>query len=198
MFRISRTILNVDANALALVARVRRATIGRSTICALQSQQGHRSIYTTATTLHSGNSDSKVHMANRLSLVPSLCKNIRLYSNAVESAEEEIIISESAAKRLNLLQEDDKDLILRVEVDGGGCQGFQYNLKLETMADIDPEEDRVYKRDGATVVVDESSLETLKGSTIDYKSSLIGSAFCVGENPLADATCGCNRSFNIK
>eukprot|EP00123_Amoebidium_parasiticum_P001689 comp12845_c0_seq1/m.8011 comp12845_c0_seq1/g.8011 ORF comp12845_c0_seq1/g.8011 comp12845_c0_seq1/m.8011 type:complete len:146 (-) comp12845_c0_seq1:295-732(-) len=110
----------------------------------------------------------------------------------------EILVTERCAKRINKLREDDPELCLRVEVDGGGCQGFQYVFKLDSLKNISKEEDRLFEKNGATVVVDSGSLELLGGSQVDFKSDLIGSAFVVGSNPHAEASCGCKRSFTIK
>lgn len=51
---------------------------------------------------------------------------------------------------------------------------------------------------GARVVMDEPSLELLKGSKVDYTMELIGSQFKVVGNPAASSSCGCGTSFDIK
>ena len=50
----------------------------------------------------------------------------------------------------------------------------------------------------ARVVMDEPSLELLKGSKVDYTMELIGSQFKISDNPLATSSCGCGTSFDIK
>jgi iron-sulfur cluster assembly 2 len=49
----------------------------------------------------------------------------------------------------------------------------------------------------AVVVMDEPSLELLRGSTIDYTMELIGSQFKVVGNPRASSSCGCGTSFDV-
>ena len=49
----------------------------------------------------------------------------------------------------------------------------------------------------AKVVMDEPSLELLKGSSIDYTMELIGSQFKVTGIPGAKSSCGCGTSFDI-
>ncbi|RMZ81328.1 hypothetical protein DV738_g2303, partial [Chaetothyriales sp. CBS 135597] len=81
----------------------------------------------------------------------------------------------SAAPRRNTLvaAPSGPDSHLRVTVTSGGCHGFQYLMSLEGPSKIDEDEDT----GKAIVVMDEPSLELLKGSTIDFTTELIGSQF---------------------
>jgi len=89
-------------------------------------------------------------------------------------------------------------LALRITVESGGCHGFQYLMSLTTLEDSISKEDTVFGADGARVVMDEPSLELLKGSKIDFTMELIGSQFKIVDNPLATSSCGCGTSFDIK
>ena len=103
--------------------------------------------------------------------------------------------SDSAVRKLKAIQEEEgnSDLMLRVSVYGGGCSGFQYTFSLEEA--IGPA-DRTVEKDGATLVIDQSSYQYLAGSTVDYTEGLEGAMFVVN-NPNATSTCGCGASFSI-
>ncbi|GBP54989.1 Iron-sulfur cluster assembly 2 homolog, mitochondrial [Eumeta japonica] len=107
---------------------------------------------------------------------------------------EEIVISDSCVQRLKQLCENDEKF-LRITVDSGGCSGFQYKFDLDNKV---ADEDRVFEREGVKLVVDETSLEYIKGATVDYHTELIRSAFRVMNNPNADLGCSCGASFSIK
>ena len=81
---------------------------------------------------------------------------------------------------------------LRVAVDGGGCSGFQYDIKLDEAA----ADDLVIEKDGQKVLVDAISLPFLQNAVIDFTEELIGARFVI-ENPNATASCGCGTSFSI-
>ncbi len=81
---------------------------------------------------------------------------------------------------------------LRVAVDGGGCSGFQYDIKLD-----DPtQDDLVLERNGVRVLVDQVSLPFLHNAVIDFTEELIGARFVV-QNPNATSSCGCGTSFSV-
>ncbi|WP_422073806.1 HesB/IscA family protein [Tranquillimonas rosea] len=79
---------------------------------------------------------------------------------------------------------------LRVSVEGGGCSGFQYDIRLDEPAD----DDIVLEKDGQKVLIDEISLPFLADATIDFTEELIGARFVI-ENPNASSSCGCGTSF---
>ena len=82
---------------------------------------------------------------------------------------------------------------LRVAVLGGGCSGFQYDFKLDAGRNAD---DLVVERDGATVLIDSTSLVYMDGAEIDFVDDLIGQSFKIN-NPQATMSCGCGTSFSI-
>ena len=89
-----------------------------------------------------------------------------------------------------------EDYYLRVYVDAGGCSGFQYKFELESEEIED--DDLIFEQDGARVVVDESSLDLLQGSTVDFVQEMIRSSFVISENPQSESACGCGSSFAVK
>merc|ERR1719373_370877 len=126
---------------------------------------------------------------SRLSRVSS----VRLGSSSVNNVSN-LVISDSAVSRLKNIAGDGW---LRVSVEGGGCSGFQYKLDLEEGGDM-AEDDVLVERDGARVVVDQTSLEYLEGATVDYHVELIRAGFRIIANPKAEGGCSCGASFNIK
>ncbi|HAD88523.1 MAG TPA: iron-sulfur cluster insertion protein ErpA [Rhodospirillaceae bacterium] len=109
--------------------------------------------------------------------------------------EEGILISDSAAKRIGQLKDQDgnPNLMLRIAVSAGGCSGFSYGFDLDETVNDD---DLLFEKNGIKVVVDETSLDLLKGSELDFKEDLIGSYFQM-TNPNANVTCGCGSSFGV-
>lgn len=104
-------------------------------------------------------------------------------------------LSESAARRINKLRTLDNkpDQMLRITVSGGGCSGFQYGF---TFSDTTEQDDLVFERDNAKVVIDQISLELLNGAELDFVDDLMGAYFQI-RNPNATSSCGCGVSFAI-
>lgn len=132
-------------------------------------------------------------------------------------------ITPRAAKRLSdiMAKDANPDLALRVQVESGGCHGFQYLMSLVTLpksnnsetpsTSVIGEDDSIfqYKADGGQesdaalvhnprIILDEPSLDLLKGSKVDFTVELIGSQFKITDNPAASSSCGCGTSFDIK
>ena len=82
---------------------------------------------------------------------------------------------------------------LRVAVEGGGCSGFQYDIRLENAVAAD---DLVLEKAGQRVLVDAVSLPYLANAVIDFSAELIGARFVI-ENPNASSSCGCGTSFSV-
>lgn len=108
-------------------------------------------------------------------------------------SEPQISLSETAARRICEILQGQDARFLRVSVIGGGCSGFSYQFDLEAER---AEDDLAIERDGATVLIDEMSVDFLKGSEIDFVDELIGASFRI-HNPNATAACGCGTSFSI-
>jgi iron-sulfur cluster assembly accessory protein len=91
------------------------------------------------------------------------------------------------------LRREPAGTMLRVSVEGGGCSGFQYKFDMDRAQAAD---DLVIQREGATVLIDQTSVGYLAGSEIDFVDDLIGASFRIN-NPQATASCGCGTSFSI-
>lgn len=113
----------------------------------------------------------------------------------IGTAPRTVELTDSAARRIaKILSEDEyKGMMLRVSVSGGGCSGFQYGF---TFDDTRNDNDLVIQREGATVLVDDVSLDLLNGAKIDYVEDMIGASFSI-KNPQAKSSCGCGNSFAV-
>lgn len=102
-------------------------------------------------------------------------------------------VTDRAFARLAEIAEDTGQArALRVAVAGGGCSGFQYDIRLDDPA----EDDMILEKDGNRVVVDSVSLPFLADAVIDFSEELIGARFVV-QNPNASSSCGCGISFSM-
>ncbi|MFP7570476.1 HesB/IscA family protein [Marivita sp. S2033] len=101
-------------------------------------------------------------------------------------------VTDRAFERLSEIGAKADGKALRVAVEGGGCSGFQYEIKLDAPA----EDDLVLEGCGEQVVVDAVSLPFLANAVIDFSEELIGARFVI-ENPNASSSCGCGTSFSM-
>jgi iron-sulfur cluster assembly protein len=80
---------------------------------------------------------------------------------------------------------------LRVGVQGGGCSGLSYAMRLDKQA---RDRDKIFEEFGARIFVDPKSFLYLNGTTLDYEDTLMHQGF-VFVNPNATRSCGCGSSF---
>jgi iron-sulfur cluster assembly protein len=83
---------------------------------------------------------------------------------------------------------------LRIGIKAGGCSGLSYTFAWEAGP---RDSDHVFGGpDGAKVFVDRKSYEFIKGTTLDYDTSLVSKGF-IFNNPNAKSSCGCGTSFSV-
>ena len=106
-----------------------------------------------------------------------------------------ITFTPSAIQEIRRLMstEQKPGVALRIGVKGGGCSGFSYQMGLD---EATPKTyDTMFEQDGIKVLIDAKSHLYLDGTTVDFKTSLMGGGFEF-QNPLAKKTCGCGHSFS--
>ncbi|WP_197917894.1 HesB/IscA family protein [Thiosulfatihalobacter marinus] len=101
-------------------------------------------------------------------------------------------VTERAFARLAEIGAAAQGQALRIAVEGGGCSGFQYEIRLDAPRD----DDLVLEKGGEKVLVDSVSLPFLQNATIDFTEELIGARFVI-DNPNATSSCGCGTSFSM-
>ena len=104
---------------------------------------------------------------------------------------------------------------LRIMVGAGGCSGFEYGMAFDKVKDGDhilvnsevneqgmvfgeaENEDQISENngDGISLLIDDTSLQYMRGSIIHFDGGLSGKGFEI-RNPNATSSCGCGRSFN--
>ena len=107
--------------------------------------------------------------------------------------ENKIEITKNAERHIASILAVDNAKYFRITVLGGGCAGFQYKFDFDNKKNND---DNLIKTEKIEIVIDNTSLEFIKGSKIDYVKELIGSSFKI-LNPQASSSCGCGTSFSI-
>ena len=104
-----------------------------------------------------------------------------------------IEITNNAQEHIATVLKKDSAKYFRITVLGGGCAGFQYKFDFENLKNDD---DILIHNEKIDVIIDETSMELIQNSKIDYVHELIGSSFKI-TNPQASSSCGCGTSFSI-
>ena len=91
-----------------------------------------------------------------------------------------------------MLKEGKEGYALRFGVVTGGCAGLSYEMKFQK----NPyDNDIVFEHKGLKVIVNQESVDFVRGIEIDYVDTLRDSGFKY-RNPNAKSSCGCGTSFS--
>lgn len=102
------------------------------------------------------------------------------------------ITSRASSRILNILEQyESKNMFFSIQ--SGGCNGFNYNLQ-PTNDDPVKYDELVKINEKHNVIICGKSMFKLMGTTIDWKSDILGEYFHF-ENPNAMTKCGCGKSF---
>ena len=105
-----------------------------------------------------------------------------------------VTLTDAAADKVKsmMLKEGKQDYALRFGVVTGGCAGLSYEMKFQK----NPyDNDIAFEQKGLKVIVNQESVEFVKGIQIDYVDTLKESGFKYS-NPNAKSSCGCGTSFS--
>lgn len=84
-------------------------------------------------------------------------------------------------------QKLDESYVLRAYINGQTCSGFQYGMALDNKP---RETDTTFESEGLKVFVDETSLQFMSGTKVDYIDDARGKGFLVN-NPNTAPSCSC-------
>ena len=101
-----------------------------------------------------------------------------------------IEFTDRARKQIEkIISKDQIKKFFRISVKGGGCSGFKYDFSFDNKIN---KEDILFGK----AVIDNTSLDIISGSVVDFKKEMIGESFVI-TNPKATSSCGCALSFSV-
>lgn len=106
-----------------------------------------------------------------------------------------IKITDKAKEKIISILADEKLSMLRLGLQGGGCNGFSYFFAIEEKKEEDDFEYPI--NENYTLVIDAASNMYLEEAEVDYKKDLMGESF-IFNNPNVKNSCGCGSSVNFE
>ena len=105
-----------------------------------------------------------------------------------------VTLTEAAAVKIQAMmaKEGRQGYALRFGVVTGGCAGLSYEMKFQKTP---YDNDISFQQNGINIIVNQESVEFVKGIEIDYVDTLKESGFKY-KNPKAKSSCGCGTSFS--
>jgi len=113
------------------------------------------------------------------------------------TTQQKLHLSKLAAEKAQKIIEEEGvpgKTYLRINIKGGGCAGYTFDLQLD---DSEPGDmDEIFESYGVKLVSNSMCMTYIEGTVIDYVKGIYSSGFKFN-NPLAKTTCGCNSSFSV-
>ena len=105
-----------------------------------------------------------------------------------------ITLTQSAVEKIQsmMAKEGKEGYALRFGLTTGGCAGLSYEMKFQKTP---YENDLTFEQKGLNIIINQESVEFVKGIEIDYVDTLKESGFKY-KNPQAKSSCGCGTSFS--
>lgn len=133
-------------------------------------------------------------------LIQQIKANAKKNTKFISYTNHNLKITESCLNKITQFQEKFPDKLIRIVIDGGGCQGFQYKFEEDLCSNIgQTSKDTVLtdsKEEKPLIVFDLFSEFYIKDSTIEYENTLLFQGFSIKNNPKVKSTCGCKKSFS--
>ncbi|CDU19569.1 iron-sulfur assembly protein, putative [Plasmodium yoelii] len=126
-------------------------------------------------------------------------RRLNAVDESIKNNEHIIKLTDNAKNKIKQLvtEIEDKNLILKLCVENGGCKGLKYKLNPIKKEDIEPD-DYIQQFDELKFIlsIDSTSVIYIYNNILDYSNDLINGGFKF-INPNATKKCGCGKSFNV-
>jgi len=150
------------------------------------------------------------HLSDNLKLIQASALNNKKKINIISMNDEILKLTDSCIKKIQSLIFTNPEILIRISVDGGGCKGFQYVYTEEKISNIVSSKgyDTILCFSDKDIIGDEEYLEYplivfdrfskfyIEKSIFDYEDSFMFSGFIIKNNPKADSSCSCKKSFS--
>ncbi|CXH93122.1 iron-sulfur assembly protein, putative [Plasmodium berghei] len=106
------------------------------------------------------------------------------------------VSSEAINKMKEINKQYENKKALKIQVEAGGCSGFQYFFSLTDKHNINENDIIAYDKE-FVIVINKEACDILKNSKIHYLSNLISKKFVIENIQNISSKCSCGNSFDI-
>lgn len=85
---------------------------------------------------------------------------------------------------------------LKISVVKDGCSGNSYTMDIAAISPCSDAGDKIFVKNGSTIIVEKLSYLFVIGSILDFKETLLASGFELS-NPNIKKSCSCGSSFSV-